>query len=253
MLAKAPESQFIARHGLAGLNEEGEKCDYGASRNRVTVTLDGQGADEQLGGYAHNVMFYLANTSPQAAFGQALAFWKNSPNKGYVTKGLACNLLKTLLGPVLASKLIKIAMPKVNPYVDLNAYLQHEFLTKLPNLLHYADATSMAFSIESRMPFMDYRLVNFLATVPACYKMHEGWTKWLARKAFNGLLPDDIVWRKSKMGWPVPEDAWFSGPLQKWLASTLQASRFITQFKTQSTPVRRLNLALWHQIFFETK
>ena len=73
----------------------------------------------------------------------------------------------------------------------------------------------MAFSIESRMPYLDYRLVEFLASVPSCYKIHKGWTKYLARLAFSKRLPDEIVWRKEKMGWPAPEKQWFDEKLRK--------------------------------------
>ncbi|MBF4337742.1 asparagine synthase, partial [Vibrio anguillarum] len=99
----------------------------------------------------------------------------------------------------------------------------------LINLIHYSDRVSMGHSIESRMPFMDYRLVEFLAQVPACYKMHNGWTKYLARLAFDKKLPDEITWRKDKMGWPIPEEHWFRGNLKDWFISTTEQSNLLKE------------------------
>lgn len=73
----------------------------------------------------------------------------------------------------------------------------------LPHLLHYEDRNSMAFSIESRTPFTDYRLVDYLFSIPACYKYHNGWAKWLLRLAMKDLLPSEILWRKDKIGFAV--------------------------------------------------
>ncbi|WP_234912336.1 asparagine synthase-related protein, partial [Vibrio anguillarum] len=76
---------------------------------------------------------------------------------------------------------------------------------------------------------MDYRLVEFLAQVPACYKMHNGWTKYLARLAFDKKLPDEITWRKDKMGWPIPEEHWFRGNLKDWFISTTEQSNLLKE------------------------
>jgi len=76
----------------------------------------------------------------------------------------------------------------------------------LPRLLHYEDRNSMAFSVESRVPFTDYRIVEF-AFSPAVrnLKLKDGWAKWCLRKAVAGLAPGDIIWRRDKMGFGTPE------------------------------------------------
>jgi asparagine synthase (glutamine-hydrolysing) len=125
----------------------------------------------------------------------------------------------------------------------------------------------MAWSVESRMPFMDVRLVEFLATVPPAFKIHGGWTKWLARQALSERLPPEVAWRRDKMGWAVPEPAWFGSapgadaPLAAWLQQQLQGSAFAQQaaaaagLSTTQAPLaqrlRLLNLAVWHRLFFE--
>jgi asparagine synthase (glutamine-hydrolysing) len=76
----------------------------------------------------------------------------------------------------------------------------------LPRLLHFEDRNSMAFSVESRVPFTDYRIVEF-AFSPALrnLKLKNGWAKWCLRKATHGLTYEDIIWRRDKMGFGTPE------------------------------------------------
>ena len=76
----------------------------------------------------------------------------------------------------------------------------------LPRLLRYEDRNSMAFSVESRVPFTDYRIVEY-AFSPALrnLKLKDGWAKWCLRKATAGLAPADIIWRRDKMGFGTPE------------------------------------------------
>ena len=148
---------------------------------------------------------------------------------------------------------------------NLNQALANDTQTALVNLLYNSDRQSMAHSIESRLPFMDYRLIEFMNTVPSCYKIHNGWTKYIARLAFNGKLPDEVCWRRDKMGWPVPEIVWFSGDLKDWFSQTLlvsrnQAKEFIDipekgKYKKDENKrmMRILNLSRWLQTFIIKK
>lgn len=70
----------------------------------------------------------------------------------------------------------------------------------LQTLLRYADRNSMAHSREVRLPFLYHEMVEFLFSLPATYKMNEGWTKWIMREAFP-ILPKDIGWRVDKIGY----------------------------------------------------
>ena len=76
---------------------------------------------------------------------------------------------------------------------------------QLTHLLKYADRNSMAFSIETRLPFLDYRLVEFALSVPSEYKIRDGWTKNLIREGMKGIIPEDIRKRKNKVGFEVPQ------------------------------------------------
>ena len=91
----------------------------------------------------------------------------------------------------------------------LNTKLCNDVLhVNIPNLLHNEDSNSMAFSIETRVPFLDYRIVEFSIALNGKFKIKDYWTKWIVRKACNEYLPQEIVKRKSKMGFPAPFARW---------------------------------------------
>ena len=75
-------------------------------------------------------------------------------------------------------------------------------------LLRYEDRNSMAFSIESRVPFLDHRLVEFIRTLPTDQKIYNGWTKYVLRKMLNDKVNDKVVWRKDKKGFVTPQQDW---------------------------------------------
>jgi asparagine synthase (glutamine-hydrolysing) len=234
------------------------------SETDVVVTLDGQGADEQLAGYLRYVTSYMAAKGP-FRFRELIKWWTMPGAKGYVSRGLMIWAARKLLPKRV---LIRLARPRnktgKSALDPLNEILCRETQSTLVNLLHFADRTSMAFSIESRMPFMDYRMIEFLASVPSSYKLHDGWTKYIARIGMRDYLPKDIVWRRDKMGWPIPENYWFRGPLKEWFCSTIEQSGFLNQLgvgediraRIEGTEaiqklIRLLNLALWHEVYFE--
>lgn len=91
----------------------------------------------------------------------------------------------------------------------LNTRLCNDVINKsIPALLHNEDGNSMAFSIESRVPFLDYRIVEFAMALDGKYKIKNQWTKWIIRKACKEYLPAKVVKRKNKMGFPAPFCRW---------------------------------------------
>jgi asparagine synthase (glutamine-hydrolysing) len=98
----------------------------------------------------------------------------------------------------------------------LNNFLYHlNKTTLLPTLLQFEDRNSMAFSIESRVPFLDHRIVEFAFTLPDDAKIHQGRTKRILRDSMNGILPDAITNRTDKKGFVTPgEIKWLRGPLK---------------------------------------
>ncbi len=229
------------------------------AESNVAVTLDGQGADEQLAGYITYLPSYLTSLSIIDFYKELPCFFKIPGAKKYLFRAFVLSNFKWFFGKgCLSFVLDNILKKKFN--LSLNAVLEESFNNGLLNLLHYADRGSMGNSIESRMPFMDYRLVEFLASIPACYKMHNGWTKYVARLAFDKKLPDDICWRIDKMGWPIPEDKWFNGGLKSWLKSEVINSDLVKEVVAdlkgvdelpRKNKVRLLNLAVFDKVFLK--
>jgi asparagine synthase (glutamine-hydrolysing) len=169
------------------------------------VVIDGQGADEQMAGYSNYISDYIMT------FGllHLCANWKyiksSFPSKD-ILRGIIFRCIYKIFGKTFGKKLLFLIFKREVPS-HLNEKLYSDTVNgPLQNLLYYSDRLSMQSSVESRSPFMDYRLVEFLANVPAIYKIHKGWTKYIARLAFVDRLPDEVVWRKNKLGWPDPEE-----------------------------------------------
>jgi len=233
---------------------------------KVKVTLDGQGADESLAGYLSYYYIFLYNASLINAFKSMFHFFKvPGLYKKLLFKIFMFKVFSTLFSKKSASKLLSGFKVKFNPAFSLNEQLAYDVKTNLATLLHYGDRLSMAYSVESRSPFVDYRLMEFLASVPDVYKFHKGWSKYLAREAFKHELPADVVWRTDKMGFPNANSVWFGMDHKVWVDETVKNSVFVNSLvktddiaKTLNTGnineiMRLLILALWYEIFFEQK
>lgn len=232
------------------------------AQSDVTVTLDGQGADEQLAGYLRYLAQWFAQMPLRQVASELPKVLAIPGASRFALRGLAVGMSRRVLGKVMTLALVRRLGYQIDPFIHLNQKLVQDLNASLRVLIHYSDRVSMANSIESRMPFMDYRVVEFLASVPAAYKLHGGWTKYLARRAFSGKLPDEIVWRKDKMGWPIPETHWFEGKLKGWMAERVTNPAFLQWLDVAVTDVplnrpdvsmthkvRWLNLATWHRLF----
>ena len=106
-----------------------------------------------------------------------------------------------------------------------------DFKTLLPALLHVEDRMSMANGLESRVPFLDVPLVEFVATIPADVKFKGGKLKRLPLETFGNVLPEKIRAREDKMGFPVPVQQWFQKDLKEFVQDV---------FRTQSSRARDL-------------
>lgn len=206
-----------------------------ASENGVKVMLDGQGADELLAGY-HS--FFGPRLADLLRSGNFVSFCKEISElqriHGYSLRQSLENLAHVLLPePVkdLASRVLKrktynnpewldsrkIGCRHQNPLLgvetgSLNSVRDFSvaLLTSmnLQMLLHWEDRDSMGHSIESRVPFLDYRLVEFALGLPDEYKISAGITKRVLREGMSGILPDAIRDRMDKLGFVTPEEVW---------------------------------------------
>lgn len=201
------------------------------SETAVKVTLDGQGSDEILGGYH---IFFTNYLSTIVKKGQLFKFLRESYliNKrfGYsfifIFKSIINNLLpKHIQNLILSLKQknkttwlnkrlvdsLNFKIKKDNNISDSNLKSASIFQLQkngFPAQLHWADRNSMRYSIESRMPFLDFRLVEFVLSCPDNYKIQEGVTKRLLRAALSDTLPEKIANRIDKKGFITPEESW---------------------------------------------
>jgi len=204
-----------------------------ARQQQVKVLLDGQGADEILAGYPKYIHWYLQEVLSRHKLGstqvERKAFQKNDQPFQWDIKNLVASFLPSHAAMQLEKKeyLKTIHHPDINPaflksvagrewegihkpiVTKLNDILYfHIAEMGLEELLRFADRNSMAHGSEVRLPFLNHELVEFVFSLPSQLKMHEGWTKFLLRKAMNKKLPDEIVWRKEKVGFETPQKKW---------------------------------------------
>lgn len=210
-----------------------------ASACGIKVILNGQGADETVGGYEGYPSFILRTLVEQGRWGQALSFartWRKRFGHGpramlrtlgstllrdELKKGLTASLSERRLADCLLAKsgpCERTATSKKASTPDgyrrrLSQTLRDELvISRLPRLLRYDDRNSMRWSIESRVPFLTIPLAEFLLSLPEDYLVSpSAETKRLFRHAMRGIVPDAVLDRSDKIGFDVPERALVAG------------------------------------------
>jgi asparagine synthase (glutamine-hydrolysing) len=198
-----------------------------AHQKNIKVLLGGQGADETLGGYYNFAGLYLIEKLKQ---GKIPSFFKErkelknkfAPNINnalgrafyyYLPEFAQRNIReKKRLGMGFVSENYQDRLTNIDvPARGGKTFRQQSLLSTefgLQDLLRYEDRNSMAFSIESRVPFLDHRLVEFSIALDNDWKIKDGWTKYILRKTAEPLLDKEVVWRKYKMGFLTPQKLW---------------------------------------------
>jgi asparagine synthase (glutamine-hydrolysing) len=214
-----------------------------AKQHDIKVLIDGQGADETMAGYHKYLHWYLQELLIKRNFSSlqkekdafremGLPLIWNFKNylaaflPAHVVIGLEQREYNTIMHhPDISNSFMALMhgrgwegvyKPTINKLNDALYY--NTTKTGLPELLRYADRNSMAHGREARFPFLDHELVTFLFSLPAHFKIHDGWTKWILRKTMNKKLPDTIIWRKDKIGYEPPQEQWMQNPvLQEYI------------------------------------
>jgi len=204
-----------------------------ARMNNVKVLLNGQGADEYLGGYGQFTIARYAGMVRRLRLTGMLADMRRSKPINKVSaygniSGVAFHLLPDIMKRTLTR--FRSSSDNVKEIIDtgkLNIEPSHPFdlipvryrsvpeisdhltfYSTLPKYLHWEDRNSMAHSVEARVPFLDHRLVEFASGLPDDFLEKDGVNKRVMREALDGLIPEKIKNRRDKMGFITPEEIW---------------------------------------------
>lgn len=205
-----------------------------AKENGAKVLMDGQGADELLGGYkifwntyfnqlyrtkrkkfkdASDTYYTLHNALP---YKNDLSFkWKSFHSRSFERTSDFLRTTKQTKSDYFAGihpDLVSAFRNAPNPIFKTSNLKEHLYfyLMKrgLNELLRFADRNAMANSIEVRLPFLSHKLVEFVFTLPEEMLLCNGWTKYILRKSMENILPIEITWRKDKIGFEPPQEKW---------------------------------------------
>lgn len=230
------------------------------AQQHVKVVLTGEGSDETLAGYGRYQKALTLLNYGEKYESVAPSFLRDAVRGGVATLPAVLNrkLSRTFLSREtdieslffdnfavfsramqnqLFSRQTQERIEDINPYFLQNQLLEKcdadDLLDKLlyadtkiylHELLMKQDQMSMAASIESRVPFLDHKLVEFTARMPREMKLRGGTTKWILREAMKGILPNEIL-NRPKMGFPVPVGRWFRGEFKHIVDEYVLSSR----------------------------
>jgi asparagine synthase (glutamine-hydrolysing) len=274
------------------------------AQEHVKVVLTGEGSDETLAGYGRYAKALMLLSYGEKYESVTPSFLRDAVRGGVATLPASLNrkLKRTFLSREsdienlffdnfgvfpkrmqcdLFAEPTKHKFADLSPYVIQNAWLKkcdaEEVLDKLlyadtktylHELLMKQDQMSMAASIESRVPFLDHKLVEFTARMPREMKLRGNTTKWILREAMKGILPAEILDRP-KMGFPVPVGNWFRGEFKHIVDEYVLGKRAMDRGIFNADFVRKLvaahqagenhderiwalvNFEIWHRRFID--
>jgi asparagine synthase (glutamine-hydrolysing) len=238
LLDRVTQASWYNAEPLCGVSDIAHLRLMELARSRgIKVMLSGQGADEQLGGY--NKFFYfwlqelLRGRNYFAAAKTVAQFAINSHTlyEFRISEAIRYLQRSRLAGPGVITE-EHAHRDSLNIGLQ-ESYAHREFIdltqTSVPALLHYEDRMSMSRSVEIRVPFLDYRVVECLARVHPSEKFAGGRTKSIFRDAIKGLVPHGIRYRRDKKGFTVPEDRWMRNDFRTEIADVFNSNMMAEQ------------------------
>ena len=218
-------------------------------KNGCKVLLDGQGGDETLLGYERYYPAYFRSLTVIDSFKEFFYSISNSKMNflSMISYILYFSISKIRLMILkfqhrkikkeyydLISK--KLIIENSNAYSDIFKLQYIEiYNTQLSRLLKYEDKNSMRNSVETRLPFIDYKVVEAALSFRSSFKINKGWTKYILRKSMDGILPKNVLWRRNKVGFEAPQKTWID-------SNTIYIKEQISQSKILKEIYKELNI-----------
>lgn len=187
-----------------------------AKEYNIKVLLDGQGADEILSGYPFYLPVYINEMIYSLKWNELFKYYSSLHKNNYNLKWFIHFQKYRFISPyrkavhpikkIFSNKYIFSAKhSNRSKCVSLPKYLKDQIeRATLPSLLHFEDRNSMAHSVESRVPFLDYSLLEFSVNIPTEQKIQGALTKVILREAMKDYLPEEVYKRTDKIGFSTP-------------------------------------------------
>jgi asparagine synthase (glutamine-hydrolysing) len=269
---------FYQEEPLVSTGPYAQWCVMRDVARKVKVVIDGQGADELMAGYTPYFFVYFQQLRHEHRYG---ALIREAFDARDVTVPFFRNYLgdrfkpgrkvepRTLLDVGFFGRFQPDSRRRHTARTLRGRLYEDVFVHSLPALLRYEDKNSMAFSVESRVPFLDPRLVEYIFSLPADAIIGGGWNKRVMRQALTGILPEKVRNRRWKVGFTTPEMAWLVA--RKDLVNDIfdsesfrsrpyfdagavkEAFARICDGEAEETLAiwRALNLEIWLRVFFD--
>ncbi len=203
----------------------------------IKVTLDGQGPDEMMGGYrpiASAVKYAFRTLKPGYIRDIYNIYKEQGETEQFSSRQMAKKaVIETLKNEVKRPISLLLGRQSKSIYTHPfrsnsldEEFYQEFFVSPLPGILQQYDRCSMAHGVECRMPFMDYRIVEYLFSLPIKSKIGNGFTKRVLREAMQGVVPDSIRLDKVKIGFNAPIVNWYKSELKDWMLDIMSSSDY---------------------------
>lgn len=218
-----------------------------AHEKGMKVLLDGQGGDELYAGYTYFYSYYfkelLKRGRVKKLLTELLAYWREQGSL-YELGVTAYLMLPTIFKEAVMKKMSKCIsrefydrhrkksrfLEEVIDSGDLTEALLTHMEYKMEHLLRFEDKNSMAFSVETRLPFLDYRFVEYAFSLESDAKIRDGYTKAALRESMKNTLPEKIFNRRDKIGFATPEEGWLKNKqVSEYLRSMVCGGGFKTE------------------------